>query len=214
MSTEPYPEVTGDESAIVPPQQTVRSAEWPKKIRTLTATELDRLTIDSAGRFYWDSKLVNYNPAGGTPGDSDPKSSEATERSAMDIIDRAVHDLGDHNTPEPIEGAELPRRIHSPLHRERGGAVDLDVDRHSVEVPSQYEAVAFPAGTDRVRVALSRWQSFGAFLVVVGIIVGAAGVAAYGWVAAHDWGCRIGAITSPCPAPVVAPRPPRTDIPA
>ena len=60
MSTEPYPEVTGDESAIVPPQS-VRSPEWPKKIRTLTATELDRLTIDSAGRFYWDNKLVNYD---------------------------------------------------------------------------------------------------------------------------------------------------------
>ena len=214
MSTEPYPEVTGDESAIVPPQQTVRSPEWPKKIRTLTATELDRLTIDSAGRFYWDNKLVNYDSVGSATGDSDAKSSEATERSAMDIIDRAVHDLGDHNTPEPIEGAELPRRIRSPLHRDREEAVDLDVGRRAVDVSHQYEAVAFPTGTERVRVALSRWQALGAVIVVLGIMVGATGVAAYGWVAAHDWGCRIGAITSSCPAPVVAPRPPRTDIPA
>ena len=45
-STEPYPEVTADESGIVP-HQSSRAPEWPKKIRTLTATELDRLTIDS-----------------------------------------------------------------------------------------------------------------------------------------------------------------------
>ena len=47
-STEPYPEVNVDESGIVP-AQTGRAPEWPKKIRTLTATELDRLTIDDTG---------------------------------------------------------------------------------------------------------------------------------------------------------------------
>jgi hypothetical protein len=50
MSAEQYTEVGGDESGIVPPQSS-RPPEWPKKIRTLTAAELDRLTIDSSGRF-------------------------------------------------------------------------------------------------------------------------------------------------------------------
>ena len=50
MSTDPYPEVSGDESGIVPPQS-ARASEWPKKLRTLTAAELDRLTIDDSGRF-------------------------------------------------------------------------------------------------------------------------------------------------------------------
>ena len=49
MSTDPYPEVSVDESGIVPPQG-ARTSEWPKKLRTLTAAELDRLTIDDSGR--------------------------------------------------------------------------------------------------------------------------------------------------------------------
>ncbi len=61
MSTDQYPEVSDDDAGIVPPQSG-RGAEWPKKIRTLTAAELDRLTIDAAGRFYWDGRLVNYEP--------------------------------------------------------------------------------------------------------------------------------------------------------
>ena len=60
MSTDPYPEVGVDELGIVPPQG-ARPSEWPKKLRTLTAAELDRLTIDNSGRFYWDGKLVDYD---------------------------------------------------------------------------------------------------------------------------------------------------------
>ena len=40
MSTDPYPEVSVDESGIVPPQA-ARTSEWPKKLRTLTAAELE-----------------------------------------------------------------------------------------------------------------------------------------------------------------------------
>jgi len=203
--------VSGDESAIVPPQSSSnRSPEWPKKIRTLTASELDRLTIDSAGRFYWDNKLVNYEPPE-VQTNSGSKVQDSADRSAMEIIDRAVDELGDHRrSPVPIEGAELPK---SGEHR----AVDLDVQRHAVETAqlTQLEAAISPfRSTDRVRVTMSRWQSFGAVIVVLGIVVGATGVAAYGWVAAHDWACRIGVTTSHCP-PVVAPKaPPRADIPA
>jgi hypothetical protein len=216
MSTEPYPEVTGDESAIVPPQS-VRGPEWPKKIRTLTATELDRLTIDSAGRFYWDNKLVNYEPPD-RPASSEPKSADAAERSAMEIIDRAVHELGDRKTPQPIEGAELPKPVRSPSNRDREDtqAVDLDVARQSADVAqlAELEAAISPIrGGDRIRVALSRWQSLGAVIVVLGIAVGATGVAAFGWVSAHDWACRTGVVTQFCPA-MPATRTPRADIPA
>ena len=57
--TDQYPEVGGEDAGLVPPQDA--KADWPKKIRTLTASELDRLTIDGLGRFYWDGKLVNYD---------------------------------------------------------------------------------------------------------------------------------------------------------
>src|SRR5882757_1853308 len=99
MSTDPYPEVSVDESGIVPPQG-ARPAEWPKKLRTLTAAELDRLTIDNSGRFYWDGKLVNY--------DSGPK--QLTDKTAdsldpsMDILDRASYEPGGRKAPATIEG--------------------------------------------------------------------------------------------------------------
>lgn len=214
MSTEPYPEVTGDESGIVPPQN-ARSPEWPKKIRTLTASELDRLTIDSAGRFYWDGKLVNYEP----PKPPEPEHTpDAADRSAMDIIDRAVHELGEHRSPEPIEGAELPKTSVVP-HRERESLRTVDYDRgpeiehEPAPVLAAAHAIHIP---ERLRLSLSPWQSIGAIIVVLAIIIGASGLAAYGWVVAHDWGCRIGAIKSYCPAAPANPatRPPRTDIPA
>jgi hypothetical protein len=219
MSTEPYPEVTGDESGIVPPQSG-RAPEWPKKIRTLTASELDRLTIDGAGRFYWDGKLVNYEPPKSS--EPEPKSPDAGDRSAMDIIDRAVYELGDRKLPQPIEGAELPKSVGTHVHREREDlrAVDLDQERAAeddrADAPPAAAVVGSIRAADRIRLSLSRWQSLGAIVVVLGIAVGASGVAAYGWVVAHDWGCRIGVITSYCPSSPANPatRPPRSDIPA
>jgi hypothetical protein len=218
MSTEPYPEVTGDESGIVPPQSSARAPEWPKKIRTLTASELDRLTIDSAGRFYWDGQLVNYEPP--KPLEPEPKASDESDRSAMEIIDRAVYALGDRKTPEPIEGAELPKTagLHVRREREELRVADLDEAQQSQEDAALAAvARALPIrATDRIRLSLSRWQSLGAIIVTLGIMIGATGVAAYGWVVAHDWGCRIGVIKSYCPTAPASPatRPPRSDIPA
>ena len=193
------------------PPQAGRAPEWPKKIRTLTAAELDRLTIDSAGRFYWDGKLVNYEP----PTSKEPgKSPEATERSAMEMLDRAAYELGEHKTPAPIEGAELAK-----THRDRDEArpVDLDVTRLDDQERAALtaaQAAHLIRTTDRVRLSLSRWQSVGAVIVVLGVAIGAAGLAAYGWATAHEWGCRIGMIKNHCPAATNNPGRSRSDIPA
>ena len=104
MSPDPYPEVSGDESGIVPPQSSTRSSEWPKKLRTLTAAELDRLTIDNTGRFYWDGKLVNYDTQSKQ---LTSKSSNSFDRS-MDMLDRAGSEFGGNKSPATIEG-ELSR---------------------------------------------------------------------------------------------------------
>src|SRR5690242_8333247 len=126
MSTDPYPEVTGDESGIVPPQSG-RAPEWPKKLRTLSAAELDRLTIDGNGRFYWDGRLVNYEPP-------KEKSSDTREQSAMEVIDRAVHDLADQHTAEtaednePVRAAEVAVR-HEEIRHDEPAAVDFDTIR-------------------------------------------------------------------------------------
>jgi hypothetical protein len=208
MSTEPYPpEVSGDESGLVPPQAS-RNPDWPKKIRTLTAAELDRLTIDGSGRFYWDGKLVNYELHA-------PKEANSTERSAMEMLDRAAYELGDRKTPDPIEGAEIPRT--SQVSRDQLQAVDLDMARQ-VEMERSSLSGAQAAALLRAgetRLALSRWQSIGAAILVIGIAIGATGLAAYGWVVAHEWGCRTGMITNHCPANPMGPSVrPRSDIPA
>ena len=219
MSTEPYPDVSGDESGIVPPQSG-RGVDWPKKIRTLTAAELDRLTIDGSGRFYWDGKLVNYEPPESKAAARKPD--DSAEPSAMEILDRATYELHDQKQPEPIEGAELPRPIDTPARREeyreeyRTG--DLDVVRPVAEASPPVElsgasAVHMVRASDRLRVRFSLWQSLGALIVVLGIAVGASGVAAFGLVAAHDWGCKIGLIQDYCPPPPPPP-PQRPEIPA
>src|ERR1044072_9146637 len=97
MSTDPYPEVSVDESGIVPPQGG-RPSEWPKKLRTLTAAELDRLTIDNSGRFYWDGKLLNYDTV---PKQLSDKSSDSLEPS-LDTLARASRDL--RKSPTTIDG--------------------------------------------------------------------------------------------------------------
>ena len=85
-------------------RRATRPPDWPKKIRTLTATELDRLTIDSAGRFYWDGKLVNYEP---------PQLAKAeTDRMPVEAEPGDYRD-DDHKTPEPIEGADLDRPVET-----------------------------------------------------------------------------------------------------
>lgn len=52
MSNSRYMQVTTDESSHDP------QSEWPKKLRNLTTDELDRITVDSSGRFFWDGKPV------------------------------------------------------------------------------------------------------------------------------------------------------------
>ena len=204
MSTDPYPEVSVDESGIVPPQG-ARPSEWPKKLRTLTAAELDRLTIDNSGRFYWDGKLVNYDT--GTKQLTD-KTSESLEHS-MDLLDRASRDLG-RISPTTIEG-----RLAEPSAFDEPDDADHDVVR-TRGAAAVAEALAPPApairAPDHTRVRLSRGQTAGAVIVVLAIAIGAIGMATYGYVAYRDWGCKTSPSQSGCPA--VNLPPPRADIPA
>lgn len=196
MSTEEYPEVSGDESGIVP-SQSARPPEWPKKIRTLTASELDRLTIDSSGRFYWDGKLVNYEPPEARTG----LSAESREQSALDMLDRAVHDLSDNKTPSSIEGATLPG-LHSPT--------DFDIARMSsvtsaiTTMPIGGAPTQVIHASENFRLKLSRGQALAVAIALLAFVTGAVGVAAYGYVAMRDWNCRIDSKQTSCPAMMAA----------
>jgi len=215
--SDPYPEATVDESGIVPPQSG-RNPDWPKKIRTLTAAELDRLTIDSSGRFYWDGKLVNYEPPLRKPSeDANGKRAEPLDPSALEVLDRANYELGENKTTDSTEGE--PRRAQAADL----SAVDLDIQRPLEPATDTRSGdlsgvAAVPAGLympERLRLKLSFWQSLGALLAVLGIVAGASGLAASGFVAAHDWSCRAGWVDRYCPKAPSAPRPPaRPDIPA
>lgn len=222
-STEPYPEVTADESGIVP-HQSSRAPEWPKKIRTLTATELDRLTIDSAGRFYWDGKLVNYEP----PEPKEPAKPElAMDRMPVEA-EPSVYSHGDQKTPEPIEGAELDHpadtQTHAIAHRDerlhelddvRATAHHRALHRGAMS-GERAEVVATPVVNipDRMRISMTAWQSLGAFIIVLCVMGASIGVAALGLAAAHEWSCRAGVIKAYCPAMPVNRPPARADIPA
>lgn len=199
MSTDPYPEVSGDESGIVPPQSGARTSEWPKKLRTLTAAELDRLTIDNAGRFYWDGKLVNYDTGSKLAAD---KTSDSLDRS-LDILDRASFELGGRKQPATIEGELAPTPAPS---------VDLDVARLEASLMETVSAVR-ARSDEQTSLKLSRGQTIGAVAAIVCIAIGAIGMATYGYVAWRDWSCKTGgASQSGCPA--LPSPPPRPDIPA
>jgi hypothetical protein len=201
MSEETNPEVKldVDESGIVA-SQSARPSEWPKKLRTLTAAELDRLTIDNSGRFYWDGTLVNYDTC---PKHIAEKKPDALDHS-MDILDRASVELGGRKLPTTIEG-QLAEPAGSSAE---ASAVALDIHR----AQASPAAAAAIRGAEQTRLTLSTWQALAAVIVVLAMAVGAAGVATYGYVAARDWGCRTGAIQDGCPVREKAP--PRADIPA
>jgi hypothetical protein len=219
MSTEQYPEISGEESGLVP-QQNVRPPEWPKKIRTLTAAELDRLTIDENGHFYWDGRAVFEPPA---PEPAKPARAEGDEsdQAALDAVDRATLDLTEHG-PEDLDS---PRRVRRDEGTREPG---LDFD---AAVPAVGSAAAVPAhrvaersadmliapmvrSSDRVRVTMSAWQAVGMVVMTIGILIGATGIAAYSWITVHEWGCRVGMFETYCPSLPAAKEPHRTDIPA
>jgi hypothetical protein len=212
--TDQYPEVSGEDAALVPQQGA--KPEWPKKIRTLTASELDRLTIDGFGRFYWDGKLVNYEAQ--TARVDKPLD---LDQHALDLLDRAAREL-DPNAPQPSpeqagsdvqsDGSQVPPLAATPADQlapvapvaEQPTPV-VEVRRHDIMTPS--------ARPETTRVLLTGWQSIGLIVVVAGLLVAAMGMAASGFVALHDWGCKTAVVKRGCAPPPPMPTPPaRPDI--
>jgi hypothetical protein len=226
--SDPYPEVREDESGIVPPQPG-RNPDWPKKIRTLTAAELDRLTIDSSGRFYWDGKLVNYEPPQHKPAErAETSHVDPLDPAAFDVLDRAAYELKNGKAAQPPDAtpSNTDDASNESARSQTGDVSAIELDAHR-EVAPQMVADERPAAhtpiiapplfgaPDRVRVKLSAWQSLGLFIAVLSIVAGGAGLAASGLIAVHDWGCRAGMVRSYCAqAPAARPTPVRPDIPA
>jgi pyruvate/2-oxoglutarate dehydrogenase complex dihydrolipoamide acyltransferase (E2) component len=258
MSTErsdQYPEVSGEDAGIVPPQGAPKQ-EWPKKIRTLTATELDRLTIDGSGRFYWDGQLVNYefhqaqaaqaqaaqaqaaqaqaNQARAeTPLDLDQHAMELLERTARELDPNAAMYASTQTeyastqtdvatAPEPTvsqdaappapQEAEVRALAATPADQLAPVSAEAPIVPSAPMVAVRRHDVLSPSRPETTRIALTGAQSIGVILIVASFAIAALGMAASGFVAVHDWGCKSGAIASGCP-PI--PKPPvRPDIPS
>lgn len=228
--TDQYPEVSGEEAGIVPPQGSAKQ-EWPKKIRTLTASELDRLTIDGLGRFYWDGQLVNYQAH---PSRIEQKPVDLDQH-AMDLLDRTARELSDPHSaqpdaetgtaatseiqpePTPTSAPELAATPADQLVPAAPAATEAPAATPTpvIEVRRQEVIVPSAARSETVRMKLTGWQSIGFIVVILGFTAGAAGIAASGLVAAHEWGCKVGLVQSYCPPPPPVPKAPvRPDIPA
>jgi hypothetical protein len=231
MST-PYPEVKADESGLVPAHPTLRS-EWPKKLRALTQQDLDRLTIDQDGRFYWDGKLVTAS----TTLSGQSASAENSEK-ALEMLDRAAIEIagrkpGPETPPAPAKPApDIKPSAASSVSEPTKPVEAPKVEAPKVEAPKVVEASKSSAKAvrtervqlrtsprtsveGRIRLSLSALQSLGGFLVSLALLVGAVGLTATGWAAAHEWTCRLGMIAGKyCPADM-APKPPMrvNDIP-
>ena len=93
-------------------------------------------------------------------------------------------------------------------------AIDLDFAKlEAAVIQPHLDGSALPIrSADSIRVTLTKWQKVGVVVVVIGIAIGAVGVAAYGLAAAHEWGCRNGMLHGVCGMPGA--RSPRSDIPA
>jgi hypothetical protein len=219
MSTDQYPEVSSDDSGLVP--QTAPRPEWPKKIRTLTAAELDRLTIDGDGRFYWDGHLVNYQPPQPVVAETSPPSAPV-DLDALALLDRAAREL----SGRPQTEATVADQPAQPAAQGETVAQMQSVAAPVVAVPALAPAtdarqiaptfdVTYRTPVERLRLRMSFWQSSALVLLILVLVVGAAGIAVSGLVAAHEWGCRTKLIQQYCPPPPPEPKAPaRIDIPA
>jgi len=206
-----YTQVGSDESGLVPPQNADRS-EWPKRLRALTADELDRLTIDRDGRFFWDGKAVNgpgKPPVATTAAAADKKSSGDLEREAIDMLDRAAADIGAHHPAEQDAApSEQPRESDAtaigPI--KPGTEVAPITEQRSIQLVKPRQFASRMTGPEKVRLSLSPWQSLAMVVATIALFAGAFGIAVNGFVAANDWGCRVGWIKTYCPPkPVLHP---------
>ena len=65
--------------------------------------------------------------------------------------------------------------------------------------PAKTPLTARPLYDDHFHLALTTAQSVAAAIAIFAFVMAAFGMAARGWVVAHDWSCRVGMATNSCP---------------
>lgn len=212
MSTGPYPEVNMDETKPDPPKEAPK--DTPKQ------------------------ELPRENSPQTAPGTGpDPQTLSSFERAAMEMAERArkpPEAAQTQNKPaaqtKPERKAETAARVEPPKPAGPAAAITL-VDQFDLTAlpftatpfaaapaapaPAAPAASAIrPMFDDTFRLTLTAWQSAVAAVAICLFVLGAFGMAAYSWVVAHDWSCRVGLVEKYCP-PVPQPKPlPQPEIPS
>jgi hypothetical protein len=227
MSIDQYSRHANDDESGLVPAQTTPSADRPGQIRSLSTDDLDRLTIDSAGRFYWDGQLVNYGFAkpdgqlidarelsslasphqetttGGNPmADPAPPTKDATLDAIAEALAAATPVKDEPPTVVVAAPTAAAPAAVTPAPSVAPAAPREPIAREPMSLP-----VPVAAGPRRFR--LSFFQSLGALLSVLSLLLAGAGLAASGFAAAHEYCCRAGLVTAYCPPKPVAPARPR-----
>jgi hypothetical protein len=118
--------------------------------------------------------------------------------------------------PEPEPQPEPPPPPAPDIGREVRPIGTTDLTRLSIDNDGRLYWDGKPVEVRR-RLMLSRAQVVGLSLIALFIVISAVGAAIQGSVAAHEWACRLGWVTTYCAAPAAPPAPappPRPDIPA
>jgi hypothetical protein len=229
MSIDQYSRHANDDESGLVPAQTTPPADPPRKIRSLSTDDLDRLTIDSAGRFYWDGQLVNYGFAkpdgqlidprelsslasphqetttGGNPmADPAPPTKDATLDAIAEALAAATPVPGE--TPTVVVAAPV---IAAPVVAAPAATPEPAPAAPREPIAREPIALPVPVAAGPRRFKLSFFQSIGALLGVLALLLAGAGLAASGFATAHEYGCRAGLVTAYCPPKPVAPPRPR-----
>lgn len=189
----PQPDIEGQGPAPLQPA----AEEWPKKVRTLSAAELDRLTIDGEGRFYWDGHPVNYT----APVETAPAPEPSDTAGAMPTLlppDSADRLQG--AAAAPVSSQAVPSRDAPPLD-----STTPDAPAPPSAADRLAKASWLPARDRPSTIALTRRQSLAVVLAVSALLIAAAALAVQTAATVHGWGCRTGLLTAYCPQPGGAP---------
>jgi len=133
--------------------------------------------------------------------DSAPLTDAESDSRAADSDDNVFNLL----PPETAEPAPEPK----PVGRNRHPVDMTDLSRLSIDRDGRLYWDGKPVEVHR-RLMMSRAQIVGASILAIFVVIGALGAALQGSMAARDWACRMGWLSSSCSLPARS----HSDIPA
>jgi len=171
------------------------------------------------------------------PSGADPQTLSSLQRAALEMAERAAP----RPPPQPAVAQGNPKAEIKPEVKVESAADDKPVkpaaafklieqydlatppfsaapivvaSAASRPAPPSAASAMRPMFDDTFRLTLTKGQSAVTAAAIGLFVLAALGIAAYSWVVAHDWSCRVGLVEKCCP-PGLPPKPlPRPEIPS